>query len=350
MTLTREAIAAVDSTGQLDEVLGLPEHLEDALWRVDSSGARPVDTPGGLIVAGMGGSASGARLAAAALGPRLSRPFVVADGYALPGWAGPSTLVLASSYSGNTEETLSAYDDATTRGCPRIVVTTGGELASRARADGVPVVPVPGGFQPRAAIGYSLVSALEAAQLAGAAPAVRAEVEAAAALAEELVAEWGPDADDSSLAKSIALGLRGTLPVIAGSDLTAAAAYRWKTQFNENAELPAVVSVLPEADHNEVVGWKAARELARFSYISLEDPESHPRNALRAALTAEIAEAGADPVIRVDARGTSPVERLVSLILLGDLVTIYSAVLRGADPVTIDALDAIKAALSTTRV
>ena len=89
MELTREAIAAVDSTGQLDEVLGLGEHLEDALWRFDSSGARPVDAGGGVIVAGMGGSAAGGRLAIAALGSRLKRPLVVSDGYALPGWAGP---------------------------------------------------------------------------------------------------------------------------------------------------------------------------------------------------------------------------------------------------------------------
>src|SRR3954471_6443675 len=124
-SLTREAIAAVDSTGQIDEVLELSEHLTDALWRVDSSGARAVDTPGGLIVAGMGGSASGARLAMGALSHRLRRPMVIADGYSLPGWAGSQTLVFASSYSGSTEETLSAYDDAAARSAPRLVATTG---------------------------------------------------------------------------------------------------------------------------------------------------------------------------------------------------------------------------------
>jgi len=345
--LSRDAIAAVDSTGQLDEVLGLPEHLEDALWRVESAGAAPVDAPGGLIVAGMGGSASGGRLALGALGARLERPLVVSDGYALPGWAGPSTLVLASSYSGNTEETLAAYDDAAQRGAPRLVATTGGELAERARADGVPVIPIPGGFQPRAAIGYALVSALEAAALCGAAPSVRTEIEAAAALAAELVEEWGPDAGEDSLAKSIALALDGRVPVIAGAELAAAAAYRWKCQFNENAGLPAFASVLPEADHNEVVGWQAAGPLGRFAYVSLEDPGAHPRNARRAELTAGIAEAGASPAVRVQARGTTPVERLVSLVLLGDLVSIYAAVLRSADPVHIPAIDDLKSALAS---
>ncbi|HWK29875.1 MAG TPA: bifunctional phosphoglucose/phosphomannose isomerase [Solirubrobacter sp.] len=349
MALTREAIAAVDSTGQLDEVLGLAEHLEDALWRVDSSGARPVDAPLGLIVAGMGGSAAGARLAVGGLGARLRRPMVVADRYALPAWAGPDTLVFASSYSGSTEETLAAYDDAVERGAPRLVATTGGPLAARARADGVPVVPIPGGFQPRAAIGYALVGALEAAALAGAAPSVRDEITAAAALAGELAVEWGPDAGDDSLAKSIALALDGTVPVIAGAELAAAVAYRWKCQFNENAGLPAFASALPEADHNEVVGWDAAGPLGRFSYVSLEDPAAHPRNALRAELTADIARAGAAPVLRVPARGETAIERLVSLVLLGDLVTIYTAVLRGTDPVDIPGIDSIKASLAAAR-
>jgi glucose/mannose-6-phosphate isomerase len=327
-------------------VLGLPEHLEDALWRFDSAGARPVDASGGVIVAGMGGSASGGRLAVGALGSRLTRPLVVADGYALPGWAGPSTLVLASSYSGNTEETLSAYDDAAARGCPLVVTSTGGALVERARRDDVPVVPIPGGFQPRAAIGYALVGALEAAALGGAAPSLRDEISAAAALVASLAEEWGPDAGDDSLAKSIALSVHGTVPVIAGAELAAAVAYRWKTQFNENAELPAFASTLPELDHNEVVGWEAARELGTFSYISLEDPGAHPRNALRAELSAEIASAGVSSVVRVQARGETPLERLVSLVFLGDLVTIYCAVLREADPVNVDTLDELKAALA----
>jgi glucose/mannose-6-phosphate isomerase len=321
--LDQDAISSVDTSGQLDEVLGLSEHLRDALWRVDSARATPVDATGGLIVAGMGGSAAGARLAIGALGRRLTRPFVVADGYELPGWAGPCTLVLCSSYSGCTEETLAAYDHAAALEAPRIVVSTGG---------------------PRAAIGYSLVAALEAAALAGAAPSVRDEIEAAADLAETLAAEWGPDGGDE--AKDLARALQRTVPVIAGAELAAAAAYRWKSQFNENAAVPECASVLPEADHNEVVGWAAARELGRFAYISLEDGDAHPRNAMRAGLTAELAAAGADPVLRVRARGSSPVERLVSLVLLGDLVAIYLAVLRGADPAAIPAIDSLKAALS----
>jgi glucose/mannose-6-phosphate isomerase len=345
-TLDRAAVAAVDSTGQVAEMLDLPGHLLDALWRFESAGIVPADAPGGMIVAGMGGSAIGGRLAISAIGARARRPLAVADGYALPGWVGPDALVLCSSYSGATEETLSAYDDAAARGVPRLVATTGGALAERARRDGVPVIPVPGGFQPRAAVGYALVAALEAAASCGAAPSLRDEVEAAAALAERLAAEWGPDGPEDGAAKALARRLDGTVPVIAGAELAAAAAYRWKCQINENAGLPAFASVLPELGHNEVVGWPAARALGRFSAVFLDDPGAHPRNVLRTELTTEQAAAWADVVERVAQRGDTPTERLVSLVLLGDLVSLYLAVLRGEDPVAIAPIDALKAALA----
>ena len=130
--LDRAAVAAADPTGQTAEALGLAEHLRDGLWRVESAAIRPFEGAAGLVVAGMGGSASGARLAEGVLRPLLRRPFEVADDYALPGWVGPETPVLCSSYSGGTEETLAAYDDAAGRGAPRVVATTGGPLAERA--------------------------------------------------------------------------------------------------------------------------------------------------------------------------------------------------------------------------
>jgi glucose/mannose-6-phosphate isomerase len=346
MDLDRGAVAAVDSTGQVAETLGLGEHLRDALWRVDSAGIAPVDAPGGVLVAGVGGSAAGARLAAGALEPVLRRPLVVVDDYRLPAWAGPETLVLCSSYSGATEETVAAYDDAVERGAPRIVATTGGPLAERARRDRVPVIPLPGGFQPRTAVGYSLGAVLEVAALAGAAPHQRAEVEAAAALATELAAEWGPDGPESGEAKTLARRLLGTVPVFLGAELAAPVAYRWKCQFNENAKLPAFAARLPELDHNEIVSWPAAHDLGRFSCVVLEDPDAHPRNVLRAELTAALAQEGAEAVERVRARGRTRLERLVALVLLGDLASLYAAVLRGVDPVEIRPIEVLKAELA----
>ena len=338
--LDAAACAAVDSTGQIGEALGLSEHLRDALWRVDSAAIPGQDAAGGLIVAGMGGSSVGGRLAAGALGPRLRRPLALAMGYDIPSWIGRETLVLCSSYSGDTEETLATYDAAKEAGAPRIVATTGGALADRARADGVPVVPLPGGFQPRAAVGYSLVTALEAAALCGAAPSLRREVEAAAALAAELAREWGPDGDEDGDAKRIARSLHGTIPVITGSGLTASVAYRWKCQINENAEVPAFASKLPEHDHNEIVGWAGAER--RLAAVFLDDPQAEARVVHRTDVTADIAAAGAAVVERVSARGESRLERVVSLVLLGDLVSLYMAVLRGVDPVSVRAIELLK--------
>jgi glucose/mannose-6-phosphate isomerase len=344
--LDSAAVAAVDSSGQAADILGLSDHLLDALWRVDAAGLRPFDTPGGLVIAGMGGSGVGGSLARAALAPRLARPIESARGDALPAWTGPATLVLSSSYSGNTEETLDAYDAAGAAGAPRVVSASGGELATRARRDGVPVVPLPGGFQPRAAVGYSFVVALELAALAGAAPSARGDVERAAELARELAAEWGPDGAEDGEAKAIARRLDGTVPVIAGPGLAAAAAYRWKCQFNENAKSPAFAAELPEAGHNEIVGWADAASFAPFSAVFLEDPDAGERAAARVELTAEIVADQARVVERVVPRGETRIERLVSHVLLGDLVSLYAAVLRGVDPLSIEPIDRLKAGLA----
>jgi glucose/mannose-6-phosphate isomerase len=344
--LDRSAVAAVDASGQTADVLGLGDQLRDALWRVDSAAPPAVDSPGGVIVAGMGGSAIGGRLALAALGPRLRRPLAIADGYSLPPWTQPATLVLCSSYSGQTEETLACYDEAIGRGLPVIAATTGGALAERARRDGMPVVPLPGGFWPRAAVAYGLVATLEAAAIGGAAPQIRDEVEAAAALADRLAAEWGPEGPEDGAAKALARRLLGTVPVIAGAELAAPVAYRWKCQLNENADVPAFAGALPEIDHNEIVGWAAAGEFCRFAAVFLEDGGSHPRNRLRTELTAELVAPGAAVVERVVAQGETRLERLVSLVLLGDLVSIYLAVLRGVDPAAVPVLAELKAQLA----
>ncbi len=345
--LSREAIAQLDGTGQLGDVLALPEHLRDALWRVESANVAAQDSAGGLVVAGMGGSGIGGLLAVAALGDRASRPITVHRGYGLPAWTTPDATVLCASYSGETEETLAAYEAAGALGARRVVSTTGGALAASARADGVPVIPLPGGFQPRAAVGYALVIALEVAALAGAGEGLRTEIDVAAVHAERLVAEWGPDAPDDSLAKALARSLSETTPQIAGAGLTAPIAYRWKTQINENANSPSFAAELPELDHNEIAGWEGAPELGRFSAVFLDDCDLHPRVRARIGLTLDvIREQGAAATHRVQSVGTGRVERLVSLVLLGDLVSLYMAILAGRDPAAIEPLDRLKAALA----
>jgi glucose/mannose-6-phosphate isomerase len=344
--LTWETIAALDESAQLADVLAVPTHLGDALWRVESAGIQPIDTPGGLVVAGMGGSAIGGVLARAALGDHASRPILAARAYGLPPWTTPDTTVLCASYSGDTEETLACYEAAGAVGARRVVVTTGGELAALARQDGVPVIPLPGGFQPRCAVAYMFVSALEVAALCGAAPRLAAEIDVAAAHTGTLIAEWGPDAPEDSLAKTIARGLHGTIPVIAGSALTAPIAYRWKTQINENAKVPAFAHELPELDHNELVGWGGASEVGRFGAVFLDDCDIHPRVKARIDLTERAVAEEAVATFRVETRGETSVERVVSLVLLGDLVSLYMAILRGLDPSPVPAIDSLKRALA----
>lgn len=345
-TFTREAIASVDQAGQLNDILSMPDQLRDALWRIESAHLQPRDSPGGLVVAGMGGSAIGGALARAALGDRASRPIVLVRGYGLPVWTMPDTTVLCSSYSGNTEETLAVYEAAGALGAHRIVATTGGKLAAAARAESVPVIPLPGGFQPRSAVAYSLVVALEVACLCGAGEGLRAEIDVASAHASRLVSKWGPDGPDDALPKQLARGLHGTVPLIAGAELTAAIAYRWKTQINENAKTPCFSNELPELDHNEIAGWAGARELGRFTAVFLDDSDLHPRIRQRIELTRGLIEAEAEGTYRVESIGSNGTERLVSLVLLGDLVSLYLAVLRGVDPTPVLMLERVKSALA----
>ena len=345
--ISREMIAGVDSTGQLDDVLALPEHLRDAVWRVESAIMQDWDTSAGLVVAGMGGSAIGGALARAALGDHASRPIFVTRAYGIPTWTTPDTMVLCASYSGETEETLACYESAGALGAKRTVVTTGGRLAEMARADGVPVIPLPGGFQPRAAVAYMVVASLEVAALCGAGPRLTSEIDVAASHIEQLVAEWGPDSPEDSLAKTVARGLLGTTPVIAGAGLTNPIAYRWKTQINENAKQPAFSNELPELDHNEIAGWEGAKDLGRFSAIFLDDSDAHPRVKQRMDLTEQAIAGNAVASFRLETRGQTAIERVMSLVLLGDLVSIYLAALRGVDPGPVRALDELKAALSS---
>jgi glucose/mannose-6-phosphate isomerase len=346
VTFDRESIEAVDPRNMLGDVLAQPLQLGDALWRAQSAGIGRRDRPGGLVVCGMGGSAIGGDLAAAALGDRATRPITTVRGYALESWTAPDSLVLCASYSGDTEETLACFEAAGAAGAGRVALTTGGKLAEAARGESVPVIGLPAGMQPRAAVLYMIVAALECAALCGAAPGVHAEIDMAAALLERLVEEWGPDAPEDSEAKALARELQGTVPVVHGAGPTSAPARRWKTQLNENAAAAAFWSELPEANHNEVCGWARGRALAPLSAVFLEDADQHPRIHRRIDLTAAEVERAGAPVVRVGARGDSRLERVLSLVLLGDLASVYLAVLDGVDPTPVETLDRFKAALA----
>ena len=325
-----------DSSNQLDDVLGLPDHLADALWRVESARLQPFEATGGLVVCGMGGSAIGSDLAAVAFGNRLSRPLTTERGYELPGSTLPDRAVLCSSYSGDTEETMACYEAAEALGAPRIVTTTGGELAAAARRDGVPVIGLPAGLQPRSAVGYMFTVTAEVAALVGAAPGIRTEVDSSAAHLREATEAL------VDLAGGLAEQLDGSIPVIYGADLTTPVTVRWKTQINENAKLLAFSSELPEADHNEIAGWAGAHEAGRLSAVFLEDPDQHPRVRQRVELTAELIGGDAAAVARVETAGDTRTERLLWAVMLGDLLSLHLAARRGVDPSPVEVIDRLK--------
>jgi len=319
----------------LDDVLAIPDHLRDALWRVESARLEPGQSAG-LMVCGMGGSAIGGDLAAAALGDMLTGPLLTVRGYALPSWATPEWTVLCSSYSGDTEETLACFDAAEALGARRIVASTGGALVDGARGAGVPVIGLPGLLPaPRTAVAYMLVCAAEVAALSGIAPRIHTEIDAAAAFLGERAAEL------RQRAAEIAGRIGQSVPVVVGADLTAPVARRWKTQINENADAHAFFSELPEADHNEICGWGGDGLAA----VLLEDADQHPRERRRFELTAESIAAAGATAIRVETEGDTRVARLLWGTMLGDLVSLELASARGVDPLPVEAIDKLKTSL-----
>jgi glucose/mannose-6-phosphate isomerase len=330
-----DEIRAVDASNELDAVLALPDHLGDALWRIESAKLKPVDAPV-IVICGMGGSAIGGDLARGALGTRLGRPLLTARGYELPPAAGPDSLVLCSSYSGETEETLACYEGAEALGATRVVATTSGKLAESARADDVPVIGLPAGLQPRAAVGYMFCVAAEVAALGGGAERLNTEIDSSAAHLEQR--------RDALIerAAAVARDLADCTTVVYGSGLTAPVAYRWKTQLNENAKVPAFSAELPEADHNEIAGWSGASGCGRFTAIFLEDSDQHPRVRERFELTAEVIEPYAERVVRIETEGETRTERTLAAVMLGDLVSLHVAAARGVDPAPVEAIEKLK--------
>jgi glucose/mannose-6-phosphate isomerase len=324
----------------LDDVLAIPDHLRDALWRVESARLEP-SRSAGMLVCGMGGSAIGGDLAVAALGDRLSGPLLTVRGYELPSWLTAEWTVLCSSYSGETEETLACFAAAEALGARRVVASTGGALVESARAAGDPVIGLPGLLPaPRTAVAYMLVCALEVAAASGIGPSLGEEVEAAAAFLGE------NRADLRHTAEEIAAQLDGAVPVVYGAGPTAATARRWKTQLNENAKLAAFFSELPEADHNELCGWQGGTPgEGNLAAVMLEDTAQHPRVRRRFELTAKAIEVTGATVVRVEAAGETPSERLLWAAMLGDLVSLAVAEGRAVEPLPIEAIDSLKVAL-----
>jgi glucose/mannose-6-phosphate isomerase len=313
---------------------------------VDAGGLPDLADVRSVVFCGMGGSAVAGDVLRSVFRDRLGVPVEVNRSPELPAHAGPHSLVVVSSYSGNTSETLGAFREATKRGCRAIVVTSGGTIAEEAHGAGVPVVGVPGGFQPRAAMGWLAFTALGALEAAGLLPPLAEDVAEAAGEVEARAAECGPvSLTGENPAKRLAKELDERIPVVWGAEgIGATAAARWKTQFNENGKMPAWWSSMSELDHNEVVGWTEPFGGAH-AVIALRHEAEDPEIAARFPLSLQIAaDAGAD-THEVWATGRSSLARLMSLIALGDFTSAYVAIRKGVDPTPVDVIQRLKAAL-----
>lgn len=334
------AYPACDPRGFRELLRGFPRQVADA-ERLAEGVELETRTPRAVLMLGMGGSAVAGDIVQALCHERAAFAVQVSRGYTIPSWVGPDTLVIASSYSGGTEETLAGFDAARKRGARLLVVTSGGVLGERAQRDGLSWIRVPPGFPPRAALAYLLIPVLLVLDQPGAVfggPEARAE---AVRVLGTLGAELEPEVPARvNPAKEIARWLVGRLPVIYGTDVTAPVANRWRTQLEENAKVLALSGVLPEINHNAIEAWGAG-PTGDWAVVLLRDPTEHPRVARRARLTRPITETRV-PTREVWARGRGSLARMLSLVLLGDWTSYYLAVLRGVDPWAVETLEAFK--------
>lgn len=305
-----------------------------------------------ILVSGLGGSAIGGDLARSVAGRDLRIPFIVSRDYDLPGFIDTSSLVIACSYSGNTEETLSAYAQARSAGSAIVCITSGGELDALARVDGYPVFKLPGGLPPRAALGYSLTTLLIALEKMKAIPGMRESIEETTELLEILKNRYGvsiPETDNR--AKTLAGALKGKIVAVYGSaGIMDAVALRWRTQIEENAKNLALHQAVPEMNHNELVGWVHPEEgLQRVGVVLLRDKGDHPQVQRRFDLTAELVARKAGVVHEVWSEGDSRLARILSTLYLGDFVSLYMAYLNNTDPTPVEVIDYLKKELATGR-
>jgi glucose/mannose-6-phosphate isomerase len=347
------ALGRLDPGGMLGQVAGMFEQLsraaaaQTAFRAAGGIGQRPQGIRS-VLVCGMGGSAIGGDIAAAWAQPQGVR-IAVHRGYGLPAWVGKDTLVVFSSYSGNTEETLAAFDASAALGVPRLCIATGGGLARRGRDAGVPVYSIPGGLQPRAALGHSLAALLVLLHEAGLVADPLPELEAASRQLARLTSAYGPEVPEATnRAKRLARLWHGRLPVIyTGYGLTAPLGVRWRGQIQENAKSFATSNVFPELDHNEIMAWQALPELRRAALIVLlRDRDDGDAVARRMTVTAEILAPRIAAIEWIDTEGQTALERQMGAVALGDWASVYLAFLNGVDPTPVAEIETLKQRLA----
>ncbi len=344
------AFANIDKQNYLGEIENLPDQLESA-YRQGLS----LDLPNwkgfrNVIIAGMGGSAIGADLLIAYTSPLSQVPILVQRNYTLPAWArGPETLVIASSHSGNTEETLAGFEQALINQCRILALCTGGKLAEKARQADVPLWTFVHPGQPRAAVGYSFGLLLAMLARLNLIPNPSGELSGAVTAMRKLQAGLAADVPVvHNLAKRLAGQLVGRWVMVFGAEVLEPVARRWKTQVNELAKAWAQFEVLPEADHNALAGLAQPENgLSSAMALFLRGPSNHPRNLLRIELTKQAYMLEGVNTDFVEAQGDSTLAQQWTALCLGDYVAYYLAVLYEIDPTPIPALEGFKKQLAT---
>lgn len=328
-----------------DDALGLAERQVSQLRFAFDFDFEPKGEIDNVVVAGMGGSALAASMVVAWPGPKV--PFVVNRQYSIPGFVSDKTLFVASSYSGNTEETLAALKEAEDSGAQIFIITAGGKLDEIAHEKYYPMAKIPGGMQPRMAVWYNYRALLELLEKSGLETGLTDELESTTEFLEQESSRWRADVPtQDNLAKQIAEQVMGKTPVIYAGPGLSAAAYKWKIDFNENAKNVAFYNQWPEFNHNEFIGWTSHPIEKPFQPIELLSDLENERVNKRFEISNRLLSGRMPKAIEVQAEGSSKLEHLLWIIMLGDFVSIYTAILNGINPTPVDLIEQLKEELN----
>ncbi|MGZ6005171.1 MAG: bifunctional phosphoglucose/phosphomannose isomerase [Candidatus Saccharimonadales bacterium] len=293
-----------------------------------------------IVFAGMGGSALAALVSKA--WPGYDLPFEICRNYDIPKYVSDQTLFFASSYSGNTEETISALEQAEQAGATIVVIASGGKLTESAKVKGHTILE-PGGMQPRYASLYGLKAIITALDAYGVTTGKTAELAQYSGFLKDAAAQWRPDvATANNQAKQIALELMGKSVVIYAGPKLASAAYKWKISMNENAKHLAWWGELPEFNHNEMLGWTEQPVQKPYAVIEFKSGLEHPRVQKRFEVTNQVLSGKRPAPIVIEPKGESLLEQLIYTIALGDFVSIYLALLNNINPTPVDLIEKFK--------
>ncbi len=339
----------IDPDKMYKSIYEFPDHMTAAIKIGESiSLNKQYSDIKNVVVAGMGGSAIGGDVVRILVKNEIEIPMLVSRNYTLPHWVNNHTLVICSSYSGNTEETLAAFEDARNKGAQIVGISTGGILTERMHDLELEVVAIPSGLQPRAALAISFVPMmylLKAIGIIG--DKTVNQLMNAAALIKENRNQYSEESNGNPT-YALAQRIYKTIPVIYGeTESTAIVAVRWKGQLSENAKMLAYYNELPEMNHNEIVGWENNQELIhQLSVIWLKDQNDHPRTNIRQETTQKIIGDLSEHQEVVVVEGNATVERYLHMIHFGDWVSYWCAILHETDPTPVKKIDQLKKILS----